>query len=157
MNILDIIYTIIAGFLAVRGFLRGLLLEAASLAGAVAGVFFANAHSRELLPYVSRVITNPGLAGMASYLAVFVATMIVATLLASLVKRIMSLTFTAWIDHLAGVLLGLAEAALVCSVILLAMTHFFPGSALVSGSTAAPYLKEAIVFGQQLLTGAITL
>ncbi|MBG0776894.1 MAG: CvpA family protein [Desulfovibrionaceae bacterium] len=151
MNILDIIFAVIAGYLVLRGLFRGLVVETASLAGAVVGFFLANSYAPALAPYTAKVLSTTAWAHTASYFAIFAATMILATLLAKAARRLLQIEFAAWLDHVAGGLVGLVKGALICSVILLVLANFFGERDFIMESQGARYLSVGAGYLQRFL------
>jgi membrane protein required for colicin V production len=142
MNILDIVFAVVASFFLLRGIFRGLLVEIASLGGVAVGFFVANKHHAELIPYAQKILNSPAWAATAAYLAVFVAVIVVVTLVASIISRALPLV-VAWFNYLAGGLLGLAKGALICLVAFMVLTSYMPDASFIAQSKAAPHLSKA--------------
>jgi membrane protein required for colicin V production len=141
MNILDVIFLLLAVFFLLRGLYRGLILEVSAFIGAGAGFFLANAYHRALTPYVSKAISNTGWAGTISYLLIFIAVIILFSLLASAAKKYLTLSFTKTLDRLTGSAVGLAKGLLICCVLLMVLSRYFPDARFLSQSRFAPYLE----------------
>ena len=141
MNILDIIFTVIACFLLLRGIYRGLFVEIASLVGAVLGLYLANTYSGALSKHAAKLITNPDWAEVVSYLVIFFACIIVLSLIASTIKKLLGFALGGWLDHLAGSVVGLFKGVLVCCVILLVLNRYMPEAQYVKESNFAPHLQ----------------
>lgn len=142
MNILDIAFAIVASFFLLRGIFRGLIVEVASLIGVAGGFFVANHHHAELIPYVQKAVTSPAWASTVSYLAVFVAVIVVTTLFAGLISRALP-AVVAWLNYLAGGVLGLAKGGLICLVAFMVLSSYMPDEPFIRQSKAAPYLSKA--------------
>ena len=141
MNILDIIFAVIVGFFLLRGLTRGLIVEVGAIGGAVLGFVLANRYSATLAPHLERAISNPGWAAAVAYLAVVIGTLVLCTFIATGIKKLLTITFSAWMDHLWGGFFGLAKGLLLCCIILASLSQFFTGATFIRESTAAPYLS----------------
>ncbi len=156
MNILDVIFAVIVGYFLVRGILRGFIVETATLAGAVGGFFLANQYHQALLPYIQKGISKPGVAGVVSYLIIFVSCVVLVTLAATAVKRVLTVSFAAMADRLAGGLFGLAKGGLICCIILMLALRFFPDANFVTQSQSAPYLESVSLYLKKFLPDDIS-
>jgi membrane protein required for colicin V production len=150
MNILDVIFAVIAGFLLLRGLYRGLLIETASLLGAVAGFFLANKYHLDLADYAKKVVPG-GWAGVVSYLAIFFAVVVLVTLMARGVRNVLTVAPGKWLDRLGGGAAGLLKGVLICLVVLVVLKAYFPEAGYISGSRAVPYLNRAAEVLQQYM------
>lgn len=144
MNILDIVFCIIIALLAIRGVFRGLVRETASILGLVLGFVLANSFYAELSPRLEELLgCSPGLASLAAYLGIFLGVMAAIFLLASLVRKILKLIMLGWLDSLGGGALGAFKGALLCSIIVMALTTFLPSRAgILVNSRLLPYVNE---------------
>jgi len=142
MNILDIIFAIVVGFFLLRGAFRGLIVELASMAGAIAGFFLANTYHTALIPSVQKILATPSWAATISYMAVFFATIVMATLLAAIVSKALP-PIVSGLNTLTGCILGLVKGALVCLVAFMVLTSYMPDASFVVESKAAPYMAKA--------------
>jgi len=142
MNILDIIFSAIVALLFLRGIVRGLVVEAASILGAVAGFFLARSHHARVSPLLAPFVPAPW-DTLAAYLGIFLATLIATSLLAAGIRKLLTITFAAWIDSFFGGVVGLAKGLVVCLIIFVALARFTPDAAFMASSLSAPYLKRA--------------
>jgi membrane protein required for colicin V production len=142
MNTLDIVFCVILGFLGLRGIFRGLIKEVASILGLILGFILANAFHAELSPLLVRPLGGPGLANLAAYLGIFLGTVAAVFLLASLIRKILQLIMLGWLDSIGGGLLGFFKGALLCSIIVMALTAFLPSRAtILTESQIVPYVN----------------
>ncbi|THB63399.1 MAG: CvpA family protein [Desulfovibrio sp.] len=144
MNVLDIAFLIVTGFFALRGLYRGLLIEVASLLGLVGGFFLANAYYMDVADLAKEFITNRGWAEVVSYLLIFIGCIVLVTLVAKLLKKLLIVTLTAWLDHAAGLIIGLAKGAVICCVALLVLQVSFsePYPEFMEDSQLRPHLNH---------------
>ncbi len=158
MNILDVIFLLLAIFFLLRGLYRGLILEVSAFIGAGAGFFLANAYHRTLTPYVSKAISNTGWVGTISYLLIFIAVIILFSLLASAAKKYLTISFTKVLDRVAGGTVGLAKGILISCVLLMVFKQYFPDARFLDQSRFRPYLEGPSEFLSDFLptkTGAL--
>ena len=142
MNTLDIVFCVILGFLGLRGIFRGMVKEVASILGLILGFVLANTYHPQLSPLLEGPLGGPGMANLAAYLGIFLGVVAAVFLLASLIRKILKMIMLGWVDSIGGGALGLFKGALLCSIIVLALTAFLPSrSALLTESTIVPYVN----------------
>lgn len=142
MNTLDIVFCVILGFLGIRGIFRGLVKEVASILGLVLGFVLANSYYTQLSPLLAPHLGGPGLANLAAYLGIFLGTLTAVFLLASLIRKILKLIMLGWLDSIGGGALGLFKGALMCSIIVMALTAFLPARAeILTTSQLVPHIN----------------
>ena len=142
MNTLDIVFCVILGFLGLRGIFRGLVKEVASILGLILGFVLANVFHGELAPLLEKPLGGPGLANLVAYLGIFLGTVAVVFLTAALIRKILKLIMLGWLDSIGGGLLGFFKGALLCSIIVLALTAFLPSKAtILTESQLVPYVN----------------
>ncbi|GAB1410284.1 hypothetical protein MASR1M90_14380 [Desulfovibrionales bacterium] len=142
MNTLDIVLVCLVGFLTIRGFFRGLVREIAAILGLILGYILANAYYTEMALALAPHISNPALANLAGYLAVFLGTVAIIFLLSNVVRTILKLVLLGWLDKLGGGALGFFKGALLCSIVVMALTAFLPArSEILTTSQAVPYVN----------------
>lgn len=145
---IDIIFLIIAGVLAVRGLFKGLIRELFSFGALVAGLLIAMALSGK----VSEVFTsqfgshswNKGL----SFFIVFILVFIALKFVERIILKMMEETAAFGVDKGLGLLLGLLEGIVICSL----LTYFidtqtlFNTDKLLSGSFFVPFFVKIFPF-----------
>lgn len=119
MNYVDIaILVILAGFM-LKGLLRGLLRELCSLAGLVVGAYLAFTYHGSLAESLLHSFKWPAqLCVVATFLALFLATVVVFSLLGYLLSRFVKLLFLGGLNRVAGALFGLTQGTLLLVVVL---------------------------------------
>lgn len=142
MNTLDIIFCVILGFLGLRGIFRGLIREVASILGLLLGFILANTYHGQLVPLLEGPLGGPGLANLAAYLGIFLGTVAVIFVLGTLIRKILKLIMLGWLDSIGGGALGLFKGALLCSIIVMALTAFLPSKAeILASSRIVPHVN----------------
>lgn len=151
MNILDIIFAVIAGFFFLRGLFRGLVVEVAAIAGLVGGFFLANNYYAEAAPYVAKVISDSSWIGVVSYLTILIGVVLITSLIATGLDKLLDSSPAAWLNHAGGGLIGAAKGLLLCCILLTAMVRFMPWADFLRESTVAPHLHHATSFLGQFM------
>ncbi len=142
INLLDAGFTLILILFLIRGCLRGMIREVAGLIGLFLAFFVASRWYASGTPYVQRVISNSAWATTITYGLMFIAVLVGVALVATLLRKVMSLTFTSWADYLGGVIIGAAEGLLLCSLALLIMRRLTPDLPILQTSALAPYISK---------------
>jgi len=128
MNYIDIIILVILGFFAVKGLVRGLVNEAASLAGLLLGGWLAYSYYPLLAAPLKSLLHLP--AHLSSFLAFIVILLLVgicAHVIGNIITAAVRLVMLGSINRLGGVLIGTAEGALLlCMVFSIASSGFMP-------------------------------
>lgn len=142
MNSLDIIFLSILAYTLMRGLMRGLVKEFASIFGLVFAFVVANHYFAHLSVLVQRVLANPKYAAVLSYVTLFAAALLAVVFIAQALRKFLQVVMLSWVDRLGGVMLGLGKGALICSLILFAMTLFLsPRSTILADSWTSPYVS----------------
>lgn len=155
INVLDIGLGVLILLFIVRGLLRGLIQEVAGFVGIFLGLFIAGRFYPQLVPQFSGIIDSPKWSAWLAYGLLFVATLIVVGLIAMLLRRFLSFTFTAWLDNLMGGIVGLAKGILISAIGLAVMQRFVPDSPFLKKSMLVPYIDSVVVFARSLLPAFI--
>src|SRR5689334_15261774 len=92
---------------------RGLVREVLSILGWVIAFLAANLLAGPLGPLMPQVIPSPELRVAAAYVAVFAGSLIVTSLLALLISKIVQATGLGGVDRLLGALFGAARGVLI--------------------------------------------
>ncbi|NLC71573.1 MAG: CvpA family protein [Desulfuromonadaceae bacterium] len=123
MNYLDIAILVILGLFLLKGAWRGLLREICSLAGLLLGAFLALSFHEPL----GQILTEsfrlpPTLANIASFLLLFLITVIFFGVLGFLLSKFVKLIFLGGLNRVAGAVFGLGEGALLIAIVLFVAT-----------------------------------
>ena len=154
MTALDILLLLPLGIGAVKGYRRGLVLEAVSLLAFVLAVVGGLSLLSAAVPLVRQYVGNAfGMLPLVSFVLVFVAIMWGVHLLGGLLKTAVHLTPLGVLDNLLGGVAGVAKWVLGLSLLLhgagLAGLHLLsPG--LVAGSQVLPIVQQATPLALQL-------
>ncbi len=119
MNYLDILLAIPLLWALYRGFTKGLIIEVASLAALILGVFGAikfSWYTSELL--VEKLEWTTRYLHLVSFALTFLAIVIGVHLLARIIDQLVKAIALGWINRILGVFFGLIKMAFILSVIL---------------------------------------
>ncbi len=139
MNSLDLTLLIGAGIFMILGMYWGLIRQVLAIVGLIVGVGMAGRFGPDVAGWLSSFIAEPEIAGVVGFVAVLVLVSAITSLIASLLRIFAGLLFLGWIDHLLGGVLGLVQAVLAGTALLIGLVAFpSPAwSAAVEGSIMA--------------------
>lgn len=124
--------------------MRGFVVEAFALAGLALGFLLACWFYRPVASQFGNLVQPPMLAHFGAFLLIVFATMLIAALIARLVRRTASAVGLGWLDRLLGALFGLARGALLATALLSALVAFLPAAPWVTNSRLAPYFLRTV-------------
>ncbi|MBQ7585666.1 MAG: CvpA family protein [Desulfovibrionaceae bacterium] len=142
-DIFDLVVILFLVFFSLMGWINGFLREIGGIIALVGGFLVANA----LHPLVSshlQFIANPTSRTILAYLVIFISFMLLISLIIRLLRKLLDKTFTKWIDHLAGLLFGLAKGILICSLLMVVVQTLFYNTDVVKNSRTIPYLSTIV-------------
>jgi len=143
MNVLDWailgVMLVSVWFAAVHGF----FFEIFSLAGSVIGFLLAAWGYWHVAPWFLPYVKSPAIADLAGFLTIFCAVVLVAGVIARIVRRAISEVGLRWIDRFLGGAFGLVRGVVIVTVGVMALTAFAPESPRLAGSQLAGYFQLA--------------
>jgi membrane protein required for colicin V production len=147
LNWLDIIIIIALIIPILAGLKIGLIKAALSLAGLIVGVVLASNFYQQLGGALG-FITDEKIANIVGFIIILVVVMVIANVVAALIKYTAKAILLGWVDRLGGAVFGLFMGGLFMGAILATIVKFF-GSGLVTESVLAGVLldKFPIVLG----------
>jgi membrane protein required for colicin V production len=143
MNPLDWFLTALLAYSVIRAVMRGFVREAFALGGLVVGLVLACWNFRELGQHLRGLVNEQPLADLLGFFAILIVVTLVATLLGKILSRTASAVGLGFFDRAGGAVFGLARGALLGLAVLLAVTVFLPSSPWVKTSSLAPYFLRA--------------
>jgi membrane protein required for colicin V production len=143
LNPLDWLLGIILIYSIVRAAIRGFFRESFALGGLILGFLLACWFYQSLAPRLHGLIASDSICRFVAFVLILLATMIVATIIAKLLKRTASAIGLGIVDRLFGALFGLVRGCLLCLALLMACTAFLPSAPWVENSSLAPYFLRA--------------
>ncbi len=141
LNIADLSLAILWLFFAVRGYMRGLVKEAGSLAAIVMAFYLAGAYHKQLAPNLTEYISG-NYAGTAAYLLIFTVTLLGVWFVALTISGIVKITMTQWADRFFGGGFGLVKGVILTAVLLFLLRLAAPDPDFLKGSLLVPVLDK---------------
>ncbi len=121
MTIFDYIVLIIIGLSVILSVMRGMIREVLAIVGLVAAFYVGVTYTNQLLPMMPIDIPNDALRVLAAFLVLFLATLLLATLLGIALSVIFKKAGLGWLNRFLGALFGVARGLLiVCVIVFLA-------------------------------------
>lgn len=119
MEVIDIIIAVILLFGFVRGIMKGLFVEIASLVALIAGIYGAihfSFYAKDLL--VQQVDWDPKYISLTAFAITFVIIVVTISLTGKLLTKIASLAALGFVNKILGGVFGTVKLALILSVLL---------------------------------------
>lgn len=141
MNWLDIVIIVAIGIATFIGLKKGIIKAVLTLAGLIVGVVLAG---RYYTPFSEQLafIPQAGLAKVAAFAIIFIGVMVIATVLARLLKRAASAIMLGWANRLGGGILGFVLGAIFCGAFLAMWVKFLGMTGAIAESTIVPILLD---------------
>jgi membrane protein required for colicin V production len=138
------------------GIVRGAIREVINIAGWVAAFILAHAFSGTLAPYFADWMTEPVYRMALAWLALFLAVLVLSSMIASLTSELVRKLGLSSLDRLVGALIGLLRAALLLLVMtLLAGMTKFPQTSMWKNAATMPWLEMAALHARAFLPDSI--
>ncbi len=146
MTILDILLAIPLVWLIVKGWKRGLVREAATLAGVVAGIW-ASVH---LSQWVAELLALEGESAiLIAFFITFVGAMVLAYLLGRSIEGLMKVAKLSLVNRVAGALLGMCKALCILAVVLNGIVMLDKSEAIITRETK----EKSVLYRPVFATG----
>ncbi len=152
MNWLDIVILILLVVSILTGLKIGLIKAVLSLVGVVVGVVLAGQYSVALAGHLT-FISQPSLAKIAAFAIILIVVMIIAAVLASIIKWAVSAVMLGWVNRLGGAVFGLVLGAIFCGALLAMWVKFLGIAETVEESALAGLLLDGFPMVLTLLPG----
>lgn len=149
MTGIDVAIVILVLFSAVIGLVRGLAREVLSLVVWAAALLLSLVFSPQVAEFLAPLITTLELRYVTAFACVFIGTLIVGGIVASLMGRLIDGTGMTGTDRILGFAFGSARGVLVCIVALIALRPFGEHEPWWENSLAVP---ELMAFEEEILT-----
>ena len=141
MNWLDIVILVVVASATFLGLMFGLIKIALSLVGVIVGVVLAGRFYVPLSELLS-FIPHEGAAKIVAFAIILVGVMVVAAVLAKLLKWATSIVMLGWVNRLGGAVLGFVLGAFFCGALLATVGKYLDVSQIVGESTLTLVLLE---------------
>jgi membrane protein required for colicin V production len=150
MNWLDILILVIIVVPTLVGLRVGIIKALLSIAGVIVGVILAGRYYfvfAEHLPFISQT----SLARVAAFAIILIGVMIVAAILASLIKWTVSAVMLGWVNRLGGAVFGFILGVIFSGALLTIWVKFVGIIEAVSESALATFLLDSFPIALSLL------
>jgi len=117
MNWLDVVIIVVVAISAFIGLWKGLIKIVMSLVGLIVGVVLAGRYYGALAEHLT-LIPNETLAKITAFLIILIGVMVIASVVAHLLKLAASAIMLGWVNRIGGALFGIALGLLLCSAFL---------------------------------------
>jgi len=117
MTVFDYVVLIIIGLSVILSVMRGMIREVLAIVGLVAAFYVGITYTNQLLPMMPVDIPNDALRVLAGFLVLFLATLLLATLLGIALSAIFKKAGLGWLNRFLGALFGVARGLLIICVI----------------------------------------
>lgn len=117
MTYFDYIVLAIIGLSVLIGVMRGLVREVLSIIGWIAAFMVAQSYTAKLAPILPNAIPSESLRYLAAFIILFLATLLIASLLAIALSQVFKLTGLGFIDRAFGASFGILRGLLIVGVL----------------------------------------
>jgi len=125
VNILDIIFLIPLLLFAYNGFKKGIIIEVASLAALILGLYFAFYFSDLAADLLNKWFTiDPGYMAAIAFIVTFLVVVIVVIAVGKILQKFIDILLLGFFNKLAGAVFGLLKGALVLSIMIFIINYF---------------------------------
>ncbi len=138
LNIVIIVALAISAFLGLR---TGIIKAVLSLAGLIVGVILAGQFYVPLAEQLS-FIPQAGVAEVVAFAIILIGVMVIAVVLARLLKWAASVVMLSWVNHLGGAIFGLVLGAIFCGALLAIWVKWLGVGSTITESIVAAILLD---------------
>ena len=140
--VLDIVLLVLLGIAAFIGLRIGIIKAALSLAGLIVGVILAGRYYDSLAQHLG-FIPGDGVAEVVAFIIILLGVVIIAMVLALLLKWATSAIMLGWVDRLGGAIFGLLWGAVLCGALLAMWLKYVGATEAIVESTVASILVKS--------------
>jgi membrane protein required for colicin V production len=149
LNIFDYVIAAIVIYCVIRGIFRGIIKEASSIIGVLAGLYAAYTYhpnlSQDLAGFKNLFPTGEYL-NIISFLILFSVVFLMVGALGILIRYLLKIVFMSWVDKVFGGVFGFIRGFLIASMLVLVLTTFLPsGATVIRESVFCPYVSVASI------------
>ena len=139
--LVDIVLLVLLGIAAFFGLRIGIIKAALSLAGLIVGVILAGRYYDSLAQHLG-FIPGDGVAEVVAFIIILLGVVIVAMVLALLLKWATSAVMLGWVDRLGGAIFGLLWGAILYGALLAMWLKYVSVSEVIVESKVAAVLLD---------------
>ena len=141
MNWLDIVIIVLIAIPTLIGLKIGIIKAALSLAGVILGTILAGHYYAALAEQLT-FVSQDNLAKIAAFAIILIGVMIIASILAAVLKWVVSAVMLGWVNRLGGVVFGLLLGGVFCGALLAIWANFLGTGAITSSGLATLLLDR---------------
>jgi len=132
INLLDIILLIPLLWFGYNGYKKGLIIEIASLAAFILGLYFAFYFSDFTAEYLKQFFNiDPKYMAAISFIVTFIGVVIIVLTLAKLLEKFIDILMLGFLNKLGGAVFGVLKGALFLSIIIFIINYFDTGRTII--------------------------
>lgn len=150
MNWLDIIILILLIVPTFVGLKAGLIKALLTIVGGVVGLILAGQFYKGFAGALG-FISNEGAAKVVAFAIIFVGIMIIAAILAAVLKKLVSMVLLGWVNKLGGAIFGFLVGAIFCGALIAMWVKFLGIGDTISDSALAGFLLNSFPLALALL------
>ena len=141
MNWLDIVIIVLIAIPTLIGLKIGIIKAALSLAGVILGTILAGHYYAALAEQLT-FISQANLAKIAAFAIILIGVMLIASVLAAVLKWVVSAVMMGWVNRLGGAVFGFLMGAVFCGALLAIWANFLGTGAITSSGLATLLLDR---------------
>ncbi len=141
MNWLDIVIIVVIAISAFGGLKNGLIKAVLSLAGLIVGVVLAGRYYTPLSEQLT-FIPQDNIARIVAFAIILIGVMIIAGVLANLLKWAVSAVMLGWVNRIGGAIFGLVLGAVFCGALLAMWINFMGIQSIIVESAMSNMLLD---------------
>jgi len=141
MNWLDIVIIVAIAITTLIGLKIGLIKAVLSLVGLIVGIILARLYYVPLSEQLT-FIPQATMAKVAAFAIIMIGVMIIAGVLAMVLKWVTSVIMLGWVNRIGGAVFGLVLGALLCGAVLALWVKFLGAGEIIASSTLAAILSQ---------------
>ena len=149
---LDIVIIVAIAITTFIGLKIGLIKAVLSLAGLIVGVILAGLYYIPLSEQLT-FISQATLAKVVAFAIILIGVMVIAGVLAMVLKWATSLMLLGWVNRVGGAILGLVLGAILCGAVLALWVNVFGAGETIANSGLAAFLLKQFPIVLGLLPG----
>ena len=149
---LDIVIIVAIAITTFIGLKIGLIKAVLSLAGLIVGVILAGLYYIPLSEQLT-FISQATLAKVVAFAIILIGVMIIAAVLAMVLKWATSLMLLGWVNRVGGAVFGLVLGAIFCGAVLALWVNVFGAGETITNSGLAAFLLKQLPLVLSLLPG----
>lgn len=145
--VFDIIILVIIAIPTFIGLKVGIVKTLLILVGGIVGIVLAGRYSDQL----GAVFSDAAWANVVAFAVILLAVLIIASIIAKLVKWALSAVLLGWVNRLGGAVLGFILGAFFCAAVLTMWVKYMGAGDIIQGSALSNFLIDSFPIALGLL------